>query len=115
MVCPPVPPNPYTFHGGFLDIFGAMFALNNGDVVALWSDGVTVPGAFRPGWPGGLTYGINVFSPAASSAYTLSSSQFAGVTAAVPEPGLPWLFGAGLLGLFAWRRSTEKKRVRVTS
>jgi hypothetical protein len=32
----------------------------------------------------------------------------------VPEPGWLWLFGAGLVGLFAWRRSLEKKRVPVT-
>jgi hypothetical protein len=115
LVCPPVPPDPYTFHGGFLDIFGAMFALDNGDVLALWSDGVTAPGAFGPGWPGGLTYGINLFSPATGGGYTLSSSQFAGARAAVPAPRSIWLFGAGLLGLFAWRRSIEKKRVRVRS
>lgn len=116
LVCPPEPPDPYTFHGGFLDIFGAMFALDNGDVLALWSDGVTTPDAFGPGWPGGLTYGINLFSPTSSGGYTLVSSQFAGASAraAVPAPDFLWGFGAALLGLFAWRRSIERKRVPVS-
>lgn len=107
LVCPPAGPDPYTFHGGFLDIFGVMFALDNGDFVGLWSDGVTTPGAFGPGWPGGLTFGLDVFTPAAGGGYDMSSSQFAGAFAAVPEPGFLWLFGAGLLGLFAWRRTVE--------
>lgn len=107
LVCPPVGPTPYTFHGGFLDIFGAMFALDNGGVVGLWSDGVVPAGAF--GTPAGLTYGLSVFMPAPDGGYTLSSSQFAGVRATVPEPGFLWIFGAGLLGLFAWRRSAESR------
>ncbi|MEO6799733.1 MAG: PEP-CTERM sorting domain-containing protein [Rhodanobacter sp.] len=112
LACPPDPDEPYVFYGGFLDIFGAMFALDNGDVLALWSDGVTTPGAFGPGWPGGLTYGMNVFQKTAGG-YTFDAStqgQFAGVKATVPEPGLLWLFGAGVLGLFARRRSAELRK-----
>mgnify|MGYP001103049813 CR=1 FL=1 len=101
LVCPPIGPTPYTFHGGFLDIFGAMFALDNGGVVGLWSDGVM---------PTGLTYGLSVFALTANGGYTVRSSQFAGVTASVPEPDFLWLFGAGVLGLFAWRRSAESRR-----
>ncbi|MBN8712737.1 MAG: PEP-CTERM sorting domain-containing protein [Xanthomonadales bacterium] len=112
LVCPPVGPTPYTFHGGFLDIFGAMFALDNGGVVGLWSDGAVPADAFGPGAPadGGVTYGLSLFAAAAGGGYTLSSSQFAGARASVPEPDFLWLFGAGILGLFAWRRSAESRR-----
>ncbi|MEO8746623.1 MAG: PEP-CTERM sorting domain-containing protein [Rhodanobacter sp.] len=108
LVCPPADDPPYTFHGGFLDILGAMFALDNGDVVGLWSDGVVPPGLF--GTSGGLTFGLSVFTPSPDGGYTLSSSQFAGVVATVPEPDFLWLFGTGVLGLFAWRRSAELRR-----
>jgi hypothetical protein len=100
LVCPPVGADPYTFYGGFLDIFGVLFTMENGDLVHLWSDGVTTPGAFGPGWPGGLTFGINVYTPS-GGVYALKSQQFAGAFAAVPEPGITWLFGAALLGLLA--------------
>src|SRR6185312_5018520 len=111
LVCPPVGPTPYTFYGGFLDIFGAMFALDNGGVVGLWSDGVVPADAFGPGMPAGagVTYGLSVFA-AADGGYALSSSQFAGVRASVPEPDFLWMFGAGVLGLFAWRRSAESRK-----
>lgn len=110
LVCPPMGTPPYTFYGGFLDIFGVMFALDGGGVVGLWSDGVVPAGAF--GTPAGLTYGLSVFAPTTDGGYTLSSSQFAGVSAAVPEPDFVWLFGAGVLGLFAWRRSAESRKAR---
>lgn len=112
LVCPPVGPTPYTFYGGFLDIFGAMFALDNGGVVGLWSDGNVPAGAFGPGMPAdaGVTYGLSVFAPAAGGGYTMSSSQFAGVRATVPEPNFLWMFGAALLGWFAWRRSVESRK-----
>lgn len=35
--------------------------------------------------------------------------------ASVPEPNCFWLCGAAVLGLFAWRRSSEKKRIRVVN
>lgn len=81
-----------------------LFTLENGDLVHLWSDGVTTKGAFGPDWPGGLTFGLNVYTPSAPSdggGYELKSEQFAGAFAAVPEPGIMWLFGAALLGLLA--------------
>ncbi|MEO9079353.1 MAG: PEP-CTERM sorting domain-containing protein [Rhodanobacter sp.] len=114
LVCPPMGAVPYTFHGGFLDIFGAMFAMDNGDVVGLWSDGVVPAGVF--GTAGGVTYGLSLFSPTIDGGYTVMSSQFAGATATatVPEPDFLWLFGAGVLGFFAWRRSAEfRKATRV--
>lgn len=94
----------YPFKGGFLDVYGVVFTLDNGDLLDLWSNGV-MPGL-------GLNYGVILFAPAAQD-YTVLASQFNGAMAAVPAPGFLWLFGAGLLGLFAWRRSIEKKRVRV--
>lgn len=106
VVCPPgtAHPNGYPFSGGFLDVYGVMFELDNGNLVGLWSDGVVPPGF--SGTPGGLTYGLSVLTPT-DSGYSISSSQFAGAMASVPEPKFMWLFGAVLLGLFAWRRSTE--------
>ncbi len=98
----------YPFFGGFLDGYGVMLALGNGDYVDLWSDGVTAAGAFGPSWPGGLTYGFAVMTPS-DTQFKVSDFQFAGINAAVPEPDLVWLFGAGLLGLFAWRRNAEKR------
>jgi hypothetical protein len=85
----------YPFFGGLLDDYGVMLTLGNGGFVDLWSDGVM---------PGGLTYGFAAIMPDGSIDY-----QFSGVRAAVPEPDFLWLFGAAALGLFAWRRSTEKK------
>lgn len=41
---------------------------------------------------------------------TVTDFQFDSVHAAVPVPHFPWLFGAGLLGLFAWRRSAETRK-----
>lgn len=108
LVCPPTPTGAYPFSGGFLDIYGVMFALSNGDYLGLWSDGVM---------PGGLTFGINYFTPSDTAGlYTLSTSrsQFAGVYAAVPEPKSLWMLGAALLGLFAWRRSIETRRQRTS-
>jgi len=96
----------YPFSGGFLDVYGVVFTLDNGDLLDLWSNGV-MPGL-------GLNYGAILLSPATQN-YQVLSSQFNGVRATVPAPRSIWLFGAGLLGLFAWRRSIEKKRVRVRS
>ncbi|MGH8228210.1 MAG: PEP-CTERM sorting domain-containing protein [Steroidobacteraceae bacterium] len=116
LVCPPTTAGGgvgYPFSGGFLDIYGVMFTLQNGDALGLWSDGVTAPGAFVP--QGGLTYGLDLFTPAATAGtYSLidSDSQFAGVSASAPEPNSLWLFGAGVLGLFAWRRRAVAKRAR---
>lgn len=99
----------YPFFGGFLDGYGVMFTLNNGGFVDLWSDGVTAAGAFGPTWPGGLTYGFAVITLNSDNQLEVSDFQFNGVRAAVPEPDLLWLFGAAMLGLFAWRRNAEKK------
>jgi len=114
LVCPPTSPGGglgYPFSGGFLDIYGVMFTLANGDAVGLWSDGVTPPGALIP--QGGLTYGLDVFTPSSvPGTYLLTdaNSQFAGVSASVPEPSSLWLFAAGVLGLLAWRGSKQARK-----
>lgn len=98
----------YPFSGGFLDLMGVMFTLDNGNFVDLWSFGVTDPDFFGPGWPGGLTYGIKVIQPTNDGYEVLPFPPFA--TASVPEPDFFWLFGAAVLGFFAWRRSTELRK-----
>ena len=95
----------YPFSGGFLDPYGVMFSLANGGFVDLWSDGVMSPG--------GLTYGFAVMLPHTGpdgNGNWVSDFQFSGVRAAVPEPDFLWLFGASVLGLFAWRRSVETRK-----
>ena len=112
LVCPPIGPTPYSFYGGFLDIFGAMFALDNGGVMGLWSDGLVPANAFGPGMPAdaGVTYGMSLFTATAGGGLSDGPSQFAGVTATVPEPDFLWLFGGGVLALLVWRRSAESRR-----
>ncbi|HEX7325208.1 MAG TPA: PEP-CTERM sorting domain-containing protein [Rhodanobacteraceae bacterium] len=93
----------YKFSGGVLDIFGVMFTLGDGNLVDLWSAGV-MPGL-------GLNYGFSIFDP--SQGYKVLDAQGNGVALAVPAPGFLWLFGAGLLGLFAWRRRLEVRKRSV--
>lgn len=98
----------YPFSGGFLDLMGVMFTLDDGSFVDLWSFGDTAPGFFGPSWPGGLTYGMSLIQPDASGGYTVvGAPPFA--SASVPEPDFLWLFGAAVLGLLTWRRRAEKK------
>ncbi|HET7569550.1 MAG TPA: PEP-CTERM sorting domain-containing protein [Gammaproteobacteria bacterium] len=101
--CPDFPYN----GGGFLDVYGMMMTLDNGNVVDFWSDGAGSPlGA-------DVTYGVGVIAPGGEGGNTLTDYQFAGVTAtaSVPEPQYLWLLGAALLGFFAWRRRSS---VRAT-
>lgn len=97
----------YPFSGGFLDIYGVMFTLDNGNLLGLWSIG-SASGYVAPGAP---DYGFSVLAPVADGKYQILDYAFAGTVASVPEPGSIWMFGAGLLGLLAWRRSAEKKRL----
>jgi hypothetical protein len=99
----------YPFFGGFLDPYGVMFSLGNGGYLDLWSFGVVPPDFFGPGSNGGLAYGMAVIAAVPGGGYTvLPGNPFA--IASVPEPNSVWLFGAGLLGLFAWRRAAETRR-----
>ncbi len=97
----------YPFSGGFLDLMGVMFALGNGNFVDLWSFGDTPAGFAGPSWKGGLLYGISVIQPTESGYEVLAGPPFASASASVPEPDFLWLFGAAVLGLFAWRRRAE--------
>lgn len=90
-VCNPVE---YLGSGGFLDVFGALFTLDNDDMVNLFSFGTD------------FGYGLQVLTGSDSAGWSAPDFEF--VSAAVPEPTFLWLFGAGVLGLFAWRRSREK-------
>ena len=102
----------YPFFGGFLDPYGVMFSLSNGGYLDLWSFGVVSPDFFGPGF-GGLTYGMAVIQSIPDGGYeVLAGAPFA--SASVPEPKFLWLFGIGVLGLFAWRRSAELRKASRT-
>ena len=94
-------PDEYPFSGGFLDIFGVMFDLDNGDVVNLFSYGAI---------PGGASLGFGASVLTGSDSAGWSTADYYDVRAAVPEPNFMWLFGAGVLGLFARRRSAELRK-----
>jgi hypothetical protein len=80
----------YPPHGGFLDIYGLMFNLGDGEVVNFWSNGSTDGGA--------PDYGVAVASA------MLALDDGGGVSASLPEPGPLWLFAGALIGLFCYRR-----------
>ncbi len=82
----------YPFSGGFLDIYGILATLGNGEVVNIWSNGVE-PGESLP------DYGVSV----ATSAQSLDAVE--GGVAVTPEPGTLALLATGALGVFFKRRS----------
>ncbi len=82
--------------GTWLDIFGALFTLNNsdGDYVDLWGNGLT--GALEPPFPftpGG--YGIGIYDPITGAEDYVAAS----VILTVPEPSTWAMAGIGFLGL----------------
>jgi hypothetical protein len=100
----------YPFSGGLFDLMGVMFALDNGDYLDLWSFGNTAPNFFFDGWPGGLTYGMKLIQSDGNGGYFVDPNAVPFATVSVPEPNFLWLLGAAVLGLFAWRRSSEVRR-----
>lgn len=102
----------YPFFGGLFDVYGVAFDIAGGFVGALWSDG-NIPGVGQ------------VYAAGDSNATTLldlpnptGSDQSApvgvpGQLTVSPEPGSLMLFGIGLAGVFALRRSRGKKATRA--
>ena len=82
----------YPGAGGFLDVYGVMFTLANGDVVDFWSNGT-----FTGGPP--LSYGAAVVD---STSY-IRDFQSAVLGMSVPEPGSLGLMATGLIGALAVR------------
>ncbi len=78
--------NDYPLYGGYLDIYGLMFDIGNGEVVNFWSNGTPT------GSGAGPIYGIAVATSDVALDYT------GGVTV-VPEPGTLVMLGSGILGL----------------
>lgn len=92
----------YPFSGGFLDVYGALFTLHNGDVVDLWSNGDppasdSFYGAYLLSSSGSIIDNSPLDPGGSPSGLT--------ATATVPEPGsLALLATALLIGAFAWRK-----------
>jgi hypothetical protein len=90
----------YAFHGGFFDIYGLVFTLDDGNAVNLWSNG---------DFGGGAVYGAAVMNRTDILDYT---EEPVALTPAVPEPAT-WalmIAGFGLIGAAMRRR----QRARVT-
>jgi len=83
----PVTATGYPFSGGFLDIYGLMFDIGNGEVAGLWSIGN------HNGSGTGPIYGVGVATANGALDYRRS-----GLTA-TPEPGTFVMLGSGILGL----------------
>lgn len=83
----PITCTDYPGSGGFLDVYGVLFTLDNGDTVDLWSNG---RGPHLPP----LNYGAIVIDPTD----TIVDNQ-SGLAASVPEPAAISILGIGLLGL----------------
>jgi MYXO-CTERM domain-containing protein len=88
----------YPVHGGFLDIYGLMFKIGDGEVVDLWSNG-----DFGGSGTGSIDYGVAVATAAAALDYV------SGGVSSVPEPDAYALLlaGVGLIGLTGRRRDRQ--------
>jgi len=82
----------YPFAGGYLDIYGIMFKLANGDSVDVWSNGV------QPG------ISLNDGATVVDGSTAIIDSQSGGLAGSVPEPGSCLLLAAGLVGSLVVRK-----------
>jgi hypothetical protein len=88
----------FPFTGTFVDVFGMAFTVAGGYTVNFWGDGDMLG-------PDTKTYGVGVTDGRSRLSYTLNGVD--ATVAAVPEPSTYALFGAGLLGLIAWRKRSH--------
>jgi len=91
----------YPGAGSFLDIYGLMFTLDNGDVVDLFSNGVGFG-------PPGAVFGVAVATSATALDYVAN-----GVTASTPEPST-WammVLGFAGLGFAGYRRMRRAEAI----
>jgi hypothetical protein len=93
--------------GGYLDVFGALLTLDNGDEVNVWSNGGSPNDSAQ--------YGVAVAEPTGivddATVYTAIDYVGDGVTMDAPEPGSFWLLGTALLGaLTLTRRPGDRRR-----
>ena len=108
----PITCDGYLFFGGFLDVYGVMFQLNNGDLVDLFSNGNFSNG--NDPATESLIYGAVVMDTSMdaqnSGEPTVIDNVSNGIAAGVPEPSSLWLLGTFLLGAAGWRRRSATSR-----
>lgn len=95
--------------GGYLDTFGMLITLGNGDEVNIWANGVLGGGAPN----NSPFYGVAVADMTTidnTPTYTAIDYQSSGLTMNAPEPGSFWLLGTGLLGTLALMRRVPGSR-----
>ncbi len=80
----------YPFFGGYLDVYGLLFSLDNGTTVDFWSNGILTDGAAPD-------YGAAVVTSQAALDYVGNG------VAVTPEPSSLWLLATGALALLWWR------------
>jgi len=95
--CPP--PDPYPFSGGYFDVLGVLFNLDNGDTAELWSNGI-IPPATDP-----------VYGAAVANSY--SDLDYEGDLVATPEPASLSLLGTGLLGIAGLLARKRQRRATI--
>lgn len=92
--------------GGFVDVFGLLVTLNNGDLVNLWSNG----GGPNVSPMYGVAVAEQIVIPDDAPTYTAIDYLGSGITMGVPEPASFWVLGSGLLGTLAFMRRYPRSR-----